>query len=205
MQGDETAQDLHRSIIKSASNSEGEWLFVSTQSIKCSKLWEATLGPTDISVHSKLSYNDKHSDHQGNTRNKANIGMCPIHTVCYYCYAVDIYGIWSHDLVGLAQKGILNTAGPSERSFSHRSFTLGDRGQSQSKTRYSLGCLKMPPFNLAASKTEFRIEPLHFTKLLHTYNACAHISHTHQSCSLGHNVSFSKTSMWFVVSFSELF
>lgn len=42
MRGDETAQDLHWSIIKSASNAEREWSFVSTQAIKCSNLWEAT-------------------------------------------------------------------------------------------------------------------------------------------------------------------
>lgn len=42
MRGDETAEDLHWSIIKSASSTEGEWLFVSTQAIKCSNLWEAT-------------------------------------------------------------------------------------------------------------------------------------------------------------------
>lgn len=42
MRGDETAQGLHWSIIKSASNTEGEWSFVSAQAKKCSNLWEAT-------------------------------------------------------------------------------------------------------------------------------------------------------------------
>lgn len=48
MQPDETAQSLHRSIIKSASNSEGEWLFVSTRSIKRNNLWEAAHKHLDL-------------------------------------------------------------------------------------------------------------------------------------------------------------
>lgn len=174
MQGDETAQDLHRSIIKSASNSEGEWLFVSTQSIKCSICGRqhSTLGPTDISVHRKPSCNDKHSDHQGNMWKKVIIGMCPLHSVCYYCYAVDIYGTWSHDLVGLAQKGIQNTAGPSERSFSHRSSTLGDKGQSKT-------CLKMTPFNLASIKNLIQNWTNTFYKTtIHVKCMCTYITHT---------------------------
>lgn len=66
MQPDETAQSLHRSIIKSASNSGGERLFVSTRSIKCSNLWEATHNIwTWRRFSPQQTYSDKHWDHQG--------------------------------------------------------------------------------------------------------------------------------------------